>query len=301
MIWGNLMHLSFNMWCDWDHPDGRINYTNATPDLRFDPVLWDALLHRMSEGGLNMVVIDLGDGVRYESHPEIAVKGAWTTSQLKEELAKMRQLKLEPIPKMNFSATHDFWLGPYARCVSTDKYYAVVRDLIQEAATLFDTPRFFHLGMDEETAEHQKNFEYVVIRQHDLWWRDFYFMVEQVENAGARPWIWSDYIWEHKDLFLKKMPKSVVQSNWYYDTKFDKSIRYVEAYHDLAENGYDQIPTGSNWTCPDCFGKTVEYCRAQIGGERLLGFLQTSWKPTLEACRQRHSEAIDQVKAAIKS
>ena len=33
---------------------------------------------------MNMVVIDLGDGVKYESHPEIAVKGAWSTTELRE-------------------------------------------------------------------------------------------------------------------------------------------------------------------------------------------------------------------------
>ena len=55
MIWGNLMHLSFNMWCDWDPPEVLANYTNAAPDLRFDPPLWDELLQRMSSAGLTMV------------------------------------------------------------------------------------------------------------------------------------------------------------------------------------------------------------------------------------------------------
>jgi len=31
---------------------------------------------------------------------------------------------------------------------------------------------------------------------------------------------------------------------------------------------------------------------------RLLGFLQTPWKPTLEACRAHHEAAITQVAAA---
>lgn len=295
MIWGNLMHLSFNMWCDWDNPEGRELYVNAKPDLRFDPPLWDELLDRMSKAGINLVVIDLGDGVKYKSHPEIAVNGAWTRKRLRDELAKLRKFGLEPIPKMNFSTTHDTWLGPYARCVSSDAYYAVVRDVIAEAIELFDKPRFFHLGMDEETAGHQRNHEYVVIRQHDLWWRDFYFYVEQVEKAGVRPWIWSDYVWEHADLFFEKMPKSVVQSNWYYGDKFGPDINYVKAYHDLAEHGYDQIPTGSNWSHAENFERTVEYCAKNIPPERLLGFLQTSWKPTIDPCRQRHLEAIEQV------
>lgn len=298
MIWANLLHLGYNMWCDWDNPENKTPYINKSDRLRFDQALWDELIAGMAEAGFNLVVIDLGEGVRYESHPELAVEGSWEPSKLREELAKIRAKGLEPIPKMDFSATHDIWLGPYSRRLSTDEYYGVCRDLIAEAAALFDKPRFFHLGMDEETAGHQKNYRYAVIRQYDLWWHDFLFLVDQVETAGARPWIWSDYIWEHKDEFLKRMPKSVVQSNWYYGTKFDKSERSVEAYHDLAEAGYDQIPTGSNWSDAANFGMTVDYLVNVIPPERLLGFLQTPWKPTMPDCRDRHLQAIEKVREA---
>ena len=107
-----------------------------------------------------MVVIDLGDGVRYESHPEIAVENASPVEQLREELARLRERGLEPIPKLNFSASHDIWLGPYSRQVSTEPYYAVCRDLIAEAIEIFDHPRLFHLGMDEELAHHQRFCEF---------------------------------------------------------------------------------------------------------------------------------------------
>ena len=42
-----------------------------------------------------MVVIDLGDAVKYESHPEIAVRNAWTVKRLKDELSKIREMGLE--------------------------------------------------------------------------------------------------------------------------------------------------------------------------------------------------------------
>ena len=132
----------------------------------------------------------------------------------------MRKLGLEPIPKMNFSATHDTWLGTYHRQVSTPAYYKVCEDLVDEVIRLFDKPRFFHLGYDEETAECQQSFAYTVVRQYDLWWHDFEFFVKQVERRGVRPWIWSDYGWKHGDEFLKRMPKSVLQSNWYYGLDF---------------------------------------------------------------------------------
>jgi len=299
MIWAYLIHLGYNMWADRDVP-GREEYGSAKPYLRFDINLWNDLLKKMADVGINMVVIDLGEGVKYKSHTEIAAHDAWTVEHLRQELDKIRKLGMEPIPKLNFSTCHDAWLGPYSRCVSTETYYKACRDLIDEVIEIFDKPRFFHLGMDEETAEHQRFYEYVVIRQFDLWWHDLNFLINEVEKNGSRPWIWSDHIWRHTEEFLDKMPKSVLQSNWYYGAAFNKKINRVEAYLDLEEHGYDQIPTGSNWSLPENFPKTVTYCKKHIAPERLLGFLQTVWKPTLEACRHNHVEAIDLVGQAVK-
>ena len=77
--------------------------------------------------------------------------------RLRKELARLRKLGLEPIPKLNFSTTHDLWLGPYSRQVSATIYYKVCEDLIDEVTGLFDKPRLFHLGYDEETAQQQES------------------------------------------------------------------------------------------------------------------------------------------------
>ena len=301
-IWAYLLHLGCNLWCDWDYawPTG-LEYANMTPNLRFDEKLWNEMLERMVDAGLNMVVIDLADGVRYESHPEIAVKNAWSVQRLREELARLRGMGLEPIPKLNFSATHDVWLKDYARQVSTKTYYAVCRDLIAEVAALFEKPRFFHLGMDEETAAHQASYQYAVVRQHDLWWHDFLFYVELVEKSGSRPWIWSDYVWNHPREFLERMPRRVLQSNWYYGTKFDRTVTAVDAYHQLEKHNYEQVPTASNHDSPDSLALTVEYCSRHIPRQRLLGFMQTPWRPTTEQYRKRHLDAIEQVKRAVRA
>ena len=304
MIWANLLHLSYNMWSDWENPAIKSPYNACKPYLRFEDALWNDLLRAMADGGMNMVIIDLGDGVRYESHPEIAVEGAWSVARLREELAKMRQMGLEPIPKLNFSTCHDQWMGDYARRVSTPEYYAFCRDMIAEVIQLFDTPRFFHLGMDEEELKHQRNFEYVVLRQYDLWWRDFFFFVEQVTSKGVRPWIWSDYVWEHPEPFYEKMPRSILQSNWYYGGGFDMEQTPVRAYVDLEAHGFDQVPTLSNWTTPENIGGTVRFCREHIAPERLKGFLLAPWRPTLEEVRDRHMDAIThfvQAKAALEA
>lgn len=293
LIWANLIHLSYNMWEDRFAPErARRCYD---PRLRFDDALWNDLLIRMRDAGMNMVVLDLGDGVRYERHPEIAVQNAWSVERLREEIAGMRKLGIEPIPKLNFASTHDAWLGEYARRVSTPEYYAVCGDLIDEVSGIFERPRFFHIGMDEETAEHQRYYAYVVVRQFELYWHDLHFLADRVTETGSRPWIWSDYLWKHRQEFLDNMPQNILQSNWYYGEDFSPENAVVQAYEVLESAGYDQIPTGSNYTKKNNFRMTVEHCRATIPRSRLLGFMQTPWLPTLEAYRQAHEDAIDQV------
>ena len=319
MIWANLLHLSYNMWED-NVPEkyNDDNYNCVTCQearewahgyrdfLTFDEATWNALLKEMSAVGMNMVIIDLGDAIQYESHPEIAVKNAWKPEKLRSELAKMRKLGLEPIPKLNFATSHDVWLGEYAKMVSTKKNYEVCKNLINEVIELFDKPRFFHLGMDEETAGHQARYNYAVIRQHDLWWNDFYFFVDLVEKQNVRPWVWSDYGWHHPKLFFEKMPKSVLQSNWYYGTEFDLTKKgdqiqkYVKFYHDLEEYGYDQVPTGSNHSNTVNMEATVDYCKEIIHPSRLYGFMTAPWRPTMLQCLDRHKEAITQLGRSIK-
>lgn len=292
-IWGYLLHLGIHFWSDRDAPLWR-EY-NVKDTLRCETDFWHEVVDKLARAGCNMVVVDLGEGVQYKSHPELAIKGSWSRDQLREELQRMRKLGIEPIPKLNFSTSHDAWLGEYNRAVSTPAYYEVCRDLIAEVIELFDKPRFFHLGMDEETAEHQRDYAHVVIRQHELWWHDLNFYVKEVEKGGVRPWMWSDYEWHHPDLFYQHMPQQILQSNWYYGEEFKPTLDRVKTYHNLDFRLFDQIPTGSNFENPVNFERTVAYCARNIGRDRLKGFLQTSWVGTVSAFRDRHDQAIAQL------
>jgi hypothetical protein len=148
------------------------------------------------------------------------------------------------------------------------------------------------------------------MRQHGLWWRDIRFFIKQVEDHGSRPWIWSDFVWNHSEEFYKQMPTNVVQSNWYrdpvrgpaksvYGGVFNEPIECVKTYIDLDKAGFDQIPTVSNWETPDNISGTIRFCREHLSEERLKGFLLTPWRPTLEEVRDRHMDAIEHFAIAI--
>jgi len=310
-IWAMLLHMGTNMWCDrvpekWGPLKGEdLNIICKADHLRFDEAVWRRITGRMAEVGMNMVVIDLGEAIRYPSHPELAVKGSWEIDRFRKELDRLRGMGLEPIPKMNFSTSHDVWLKDYERMVSTATYYRVCSDLIRDVYEIFDHPRFLHLGYDEETAAGQNQYLYAVARQGDLWWHDFLWFVKETEKTGMRPWIWSDSYWRHPDAFLRRMPKSVLQSNWYYFSEFDSAKVteerriWVKAYEDLDKAGFDQVPTGSNWDCDENFAGTVKHCRKVCSPERLKGFMMAPWYFTLPKWEQRNLKAVDLVAEAM--
>ena len=292
-ILANLVHLGMNI----------MTRKAAKDPLACDDAEWRTVTDRMAERGYNMILIDLNEGVEYESRPEIAVKGAWSVEKLRSELSRLRKLGLEPIPKLNFSAMHDEWLGDYGRMLCTDEYYRVCADLIRECVAIFDNPRFFHIGYDEEDVRNQSNHEYVALRQGEQWWHDFLWFVRTVEAAGSRTWIWSDWMWEHHDEFLKRCPRSVLQSNWYYDQGFnERAFRWprIKCYLDLDKAGFDQIATASNNVFASNAGETVEFCEQNLSGDRLMGYLMSSWRRCLPSERDRNLEAVDLMAEACK-
>lgn len=300
-MWCTLVHLGTNMWCEEGNLRGGVAGCDpAFPELLFDRAVWDEYLQRLKDTGTNTIILDLGEGLRYDSHPELAVKGSWTRAEMEAELKRLDKMGFEVIPKLNFSATHDIWMKEYSYMVSTPTYYQVCKDLIDEVCDIFK-PRYFHLGMDEEVYENQKHYDYVVIRQNDLWWHDFYYLVDCVENNGARAMIWSDYARHRPDEFVEKCPKSVVQCVWYYFDQFGDNLEEmyeirVRPLDIFEKHGYDQLPTGSNYYFDENIELLTKYCKEHISKEHLLGMMQTTWyfvKPD-------HKEMLDKGTDALK-
>lgn len=309
-MWANLLHFGVNIQSDipvtkWGKYQGDdIKLMTAADHVRFDEGVFDRITDRMAAKGLNTIVIDLEEALFYPSHPELAVKGTWGVERFRRKLGQLRAKGLEPIPKLNFSTTHDIWLKDYHKMVSTRKYYQVCADVIADVIETFDKPRFFHIGFDEETAQHHQTHSIAIVRQGDLWWHDFLFIVKEVEKRGVRAWCWSDKIWHAKDEFLQRMPKSVLQSNWYYglsELDLDKPQNrkeYGNAYLWLDKAGYDQVPTGSNWSTPESMAATVQFVKNMCAAKTVRGFLAAPWVKTLPQFEKLHEEQVDQVGAA---
>ena len=285
MMFGYLIHLSKHMWDDENTPP-RAWYQKKryTENNDVDIPTWDETVRFLAEKKYNMLLIDVGDGVKYESHPEISSPDAWDKDFLKKKLDEIRALGITPLPKLNFSCCHHTWLKQYRRMVSTPEYYRVCSELIGEVCELFDSPELIHLGLDEENAANQRYREAVHIRQGDLWWHDAYFYFKEAEKHGARPWVWSDNCWHDSEEFLSKMPKSVMQSNWYYGLFNDypadnPKTKAIATYELLDKHGFEQIPTASCWDTAGMYNvhQTLAYGKDRLNPELVRGYMVAPW------------------------
>ena len=305
-MWAHLLHLGSNMWNEEGNTRGREHRSTpcASDVLRFDRPLWEAHTKELWEAGINTLIIDVAEALQYKSHPELSAKGALTHEEMSAEVARLKAMGFEVIPKLNFSASHDIWLKEYSRMLSTSIYYQVCRDVIEEVAEVF-RPNHFHLGMDEENPQNQRNQMISIVRQHELWWHDFYYLVECVERVGARPWIWADYFWSHPEECIEKMPRSVVMCGWFYWRCFSEETlqskgkqTMLAGFLRLSELGYDQVPTASVWAEPDNLEELTQYCAERIDHTHWLGMMQTTWERIDKDWMHVHATAIQSIKNA---
>ena len=304
-VWGDLLHLGMNMWCDWENP-APLSYgweetviRWPSDKVRADLSVWKDWTDAMARERLNLAVIDLGEALVYPSHPELAAKGAFTPERMREEIRRLRALGIEAVPKLNFSGGHNRWLNEYRPLMGTERYRRICAEIIADVCEIFDRPRFFHIGYDEETAGHQSRFQHVIVRRGDVWWRDFLSVVEAVEKNGSRAWCFSDMIWHYRDEFLKRMPKSVVQCPWHYKPD-EKHPEYVQSLEDMLSAGYEMIPDVGTFSTKsqDAIGtgegeRLLKRFINDYPRKQLLGFLLCSWARPVPYHRTKGLKSIE--------
>lgn len=310
MMWAYVVNLGDCMWGDyWPGDGGRCIKTE--PMLFHEPT-WIEISERLQkEGCCNTIIFDVGEGVEYDSYPEIKAPGTWSKKKFSDELSRLKSMGFKVYPQLNFSTCHDKWMGIYSRMISTSMYYEFCRNVIAEIYELFEEPDLFHLGMDEEAVDNQYKNAMCIVRHSDLYWHDQNYLFSLVEEKGARPWIWSDYAWHNqkrRDEFMKNMSREVLCSNWYYGNWQhidDFFVSSMYGFIDLEENGFDQAPVGGNCIkcveyCRDNMKLTVEKCSKIISPEHLKGYIMASCEMTTVEKKPRMHEAIDVMKEAYE-
>lgn len=239
--WGILVHLGRNMWGD----------LRAQKKLNFDLEVWNKVVDKCVEHGLNTIIMDVGEGVVYPSHPELAIEDSWTSDMIKKEVIRLREKGIELVPKLDFSANHDAWLGEYERMISTPVYYKVCKELIEDVYEMFLHPSFIHIGMDEEDKNHAyaPGHSMTILRHDELLVHDINYLIKCVENTGAQCHMWHDPMCSIDEKYASKISDTVIPEIWMYYSyirenwsKVSDEPEYVQYYYKttfVRNHGYE--------------------------------------------------------------
>jgi len=302
-IWSILVHLSINI----NQKHEKEKFTD-----QFDDTFWDYIVEESAKSGINMIVLDVGDGIELGSHPEIAWEGCWTRRKMRKEIARCKKLGIEIVPKFNFSTIHSYWMKEYRKKTSTTEYYRFANEIIKEAYELFDHPRYIHIGMDEEGAQFCGGSKFAVYRQKDLFWHDLRFLYDCVADTGAMPFLWFNPLLNDPEGYKEHFdPDEAILQPYYYNafrkehwTPVESRSEYVVYYNEgkykelgikfveedpylvecrekmipLMEEGYLYMPCASvfnrcDWNHLDL----VEYFKENAPDEQIVGYMTAPW------------------------
>lgn len=284
-------------------------------DMEWDDAVWENILKRCHETHINTILLEVNNAYKYKSHPEINHPDAWDKKRVDYEIDRCEKLGIKIIPLLNFSAIHSSWLGKYYRMTSTSEYYAVCKDLIEEIYFAFQKPEYINIGMDEESFQFCEKRDFVMFRQGELYWHDLRYLVDCVKNIGAKPWMWSNPLFEHPEEYKKRFaPDEVLLSPYHYNafrkehfTPIESRSEYLVYYNEgkykemgikyveedpflvkfielaipLMKEGYLYVPCMSVFNrCKYNHDDLIEYFEENAPSDQILGYLSAPWMPT---------------------
>ena len=204
----------------------------------------------------NTVVMEVEEGLLFESHPELSTPKGLTKNQMKEIVEFAKQHFLAVIPEIQSLGHCGYWLfrkdtkylnlaenpkKPYNYDPSKPAIYELLFDLYNEVIEIFE-PEYFHIGHDEvattlgtsSTAKGREPWEwfvYDVTKLHD-------FFAER----GIKTMMWGDMLLYLKNMdasrggppmniykALDKIPKDIIICDWHYaPRKSYPSLNYFQ-------------------------------------------------------------------------
>ncbi|MCW8833999.1 MAG: hypothetical protein OQK09_00350 [Colwellia sp.] len=286
---GALMHLThYDPW--W--------LTMTDDEKKFDLKVGLALVDAMAEAGFNTLILDIEDGVIYQSHPKLTRAYSIKMSALKELIAKARGYGMEVIPKLNLSSSnrnqHDRWLSPYWDGLSVAKTVTlsrpVVKNVFEELINEIGNLKYFHIGMDEDHNRSTKQYVAEIKRYHTL-----------LKSHGIKTVIWSDGAYlerdkSHAQVYAEKtmraapdLPKDIIQMIWDYDHPNGKIAK------ELSNMGF------TVWAAPGNKQSNIDNWKKELTEQGLTKHLVlTPWTPTNEKYRQDWLKQITKYGKAFK-
>jgi hypothetical protein len=265
-IRGYLLHITHYdpTWC-------KVKEKEAPFDLEVGLAAVDA----MAEAGLNLLILDCKDGVRYATHPELARHYTQPMDVVRALRERCRQHGIETAAKLNFSQSgvhqHNHWFRPHNDLFDSAEYWQRAFQIIDELIAAVQPRRFFHIGMDED---HWRSYEQYVAAIKTLY--------DGLAERGLRTLIWNDSAcgWPQADIHKAKslyaeeqIPKDIIQVLW------DYSGAQPEILQRIRDRGFEL------WAAPGGKRELVTHMRDALLDCGGTGILLTRWQPCVAANR----------------
>jgi len=270
-------------------------YARKAQEKPFDLEVGLEVVDTLAAEGFSMLIVDCYDGVKYRSHPELAKHYTVPMRTLKSLVATAREKGLEVVPKLNFSRSrhehhHNDWiLGPNERPnhhFDDDVYWKKGFEVMDELIAAIQPPRFFHVGMDEDTDRSCAQYIAAIRRlRAGLRKRKLRTIIWNGGLTDSPAWM---VIAEKSLVAEKAIPHDIVQLHWRYDRCPTQDLRRI------AKQGFEL------WGAP---GGTPERVKAfrdavvRLGGK---GLVMTAWIPCTQENRERLVERIKMLGPAYR-
>ena len=237
-------------------------------------------------------------GFAPEIHPELGLKPGITHQPLppyNSAIQEIRALGIEVVPLRNMSVGHARQSGliPYVFLGEDETYYWAMENIIDSELEAF-TPRYFHIGMDEEQYS-MKEYLYPV---RDLKkWRDVAIVLTRhLRRRGVMPMMWSELLfpqWGGKsqyfnwkgefggpfptgyEEFLATFPREMILIPWYYWVKNPEET--LEGKGDLRRQAKTGLPVMPGATENNVEHHTMAVKLIKNQYPNAIGVITTSW------------------------
>jgi hypothetical protein len=251
----------------------------------FDLKIGCEVVDAVADAGLNMLAIDLDDGVVFRSHPELKRHYSVPMAHLQELVAKARQRKLEIVPKLNFSKSsyhrHNDWFSPHHQLEDTDEYWRMAFEVIDEVLDTCRPERFFFIGMDEDTHRTDRQYVSAVKR-----------LRAELKQRKLRAAMWNDTPHLSSSMFqcVRKtlaaednVATDVVQTVWDYGPVRRRAMQRVR---DIRQKGFEV------WIAPGTNPEHVRDWKQVALDNGCTGMLMTMWQPVHHSTREEMLKRI---------
>lgn len=282
-----------------------------------DPDVFARAIEKMVAADLNLLVVEVEKGLRYESHPKVSADWALSKDTLRGLLDIARRGGMQCVPLLPSLSHSGYLVNAYPQIAETASVcprhpftHQVLDDLSDELIELFEAT-LFHIGHDEMLSafpRHERRsalqcpvcrggdgatwFRDSILRWHDrltsrglgvMMWADM--LLEPEAMFAASPWQGNVHAYhagwpDHFERALDELPRDIIMCDWHYkDGREFPSLRYFQ------DKGFNVLGCPKTKMGENAFLFTDYAQRTRT--PNLLGMLGTNWSPMDEENAER--------------